>query len=189
LRQRQDNGERARTGNLAKSWKPTSTPSPKGASENIAWKRRLDGHVWFPHSLGAFYQAITQYLGFPRYGDEYKVMGLAPYGEPRFLAEMRRIVRLRDDGSFALDLSYFRHHNERIAYRWTGGAPHVGTLFSPALEEALGPACDPSEPLDQRHRAIASSAQAMYEEAFFHLLGALHPAMVSTASRLRAAAL
>jgi carbamoyltransferase len=134
----------------------------------------MDGHVWFPHSLGAFYQAITQYLGFPRYGDEYKVMGLAPYGEPRFLAEMRRIVRLRDDGSFALDLSYFRHHREMIAYRWTGGAPHVGTLFSPALEEALGPARGASEPLDQRHRAIASSAQAMYEEAFFHLLGALH---------------
>jgi carbamoyltransferase len=134
----------------------------------------MDGHVWFPHSLGAFYQAITQYLGFPHYGDEYKVMGLAPYGEPQFLAEMRRIVRLRDDGSYALDLSYFRHHKERIAYGWSGGAPHVGILFSPALEEVLGPARGASEPLDQRHRAIASSAQAMYEEAFFHLLGALH---------------
>ncbi|MGH6846046.1 MAG: carbamoyltransferase N-terminal domain-containing protein, partial [Methylocella sp.] len=134
----------------------------------------IDGHVWFPHSLGTFYQAITQYLGFPHYGDEYKVMGLAPCGEPQFLAEMRRIVRLRDDGSFALNLSYFRHHQEKIAYRWSGGAPHVGTLFSPALEEALGPARGTGEPLDRRHRAIASSAQAMYEEAFFHLLGALH---------------
>jgi carbamoyltransferase len=134
----------------------------------------MDGHVWFPHSLGAFYQAITQYLGFPHYGDEYKVMGLASYGEPRFLDEMRRIVRLRDDGSFALDLSYFRHHKEKIAYGWSGGAPHVGILFSPALEEVLGPARGTSEPLDQRHLAIASSAQAMYEEAFFHLLGALH---------------
>jgi carbamoyltransferase len=134
----------------------------------------MDGHVWFPHSLGAFYQAITQYLGFPHYGDEYKVMGLAPYGEPRFLDEMRRIVHLREDGSFALDLSYFRHHKEKIAYRWSGGTPHVGTLFSPALEEVLGPARGTGEPLDQRHLAIASSAQAMYEEAFFHLLGALH---------------
>jgi carbamoyltransferase len=134
----------------------------------------MDGHVWFPHSLGAFYQAITQYLGFPHYGDEYKVMGLAPYGEPQFLDEMRRIVHLREDGSFALDLSYFRHHKEKIAYRWSGGTPHVGTLFSPALEEVLGPARGTGEPLDQRHLAIASSAQAMYEEAFFHLLGALH---------------
>jgi carbamoyltransferase len=134
----------------------------------------MDGHVWFPHSLGAYYQAITQYLGFPHYGDEYKVMGLASYGEPRFLDEMRRIVRLSDDGLFALDLSYFRHHKEKIAYGWSGGAPHVGILFSPALEEVLGPARGTSEPLDQRHLAIASSAQAMYEEAFFHLLGALH---------------
>ncbi len=100
----------------------------------------LDQRVLFPHSLGAFYQAVTQYLGFPHYGDEYKVMGLAPYGEPRHLPEMRRIVLTRDDGSFALDLSYFRHHKEKIAYEWSGGSPHVGTLYSPALEELLGPA-------------------------------------------------
>src|SRR5690606_31586305 len=60
--------------------------------------------VYFPHSLGVFYQAMTQFIGFPHYGDEYKVMGLAPYGEPRYLDEMRRIVRLRQDGRFTLDL-------------------------------------------------------------------------------------
>lgn len=134
----------------------------------------LDGRVSFPHSLGAFYQAITQHLGFPHYGDEYKVMGLAPYGEPRFLNLMRRIILLHDDGSFALDLTFFRHHREKIAYEWSGGAPHVGTLFSPALEELLGPARGKDEPLTQRHQDIARSAQAMYEEAFFHLLGKLH---------------
>lgn len=134
----------------------------------------LDGRVSFPHSLGAFYQAITQHLGFPHYGDEYKVMGLAPYGEPRFLNLMRRIVQLHDDGSFALDLTFFRHHREKIAYEWSGGAPRVGTLFSPALEELLGPARGKDEPLTQRHHDIARSAQAMYEEAFFHLLGKLH---------------
>src|SRR5262249_28735718 len=94
---------------------------------------RVDGRVWFPHSLGIFYQAMTQYLGFPHYGDEYKVMGLAPYGEPRYLPEMRRIVRLRADGSFTLDLAYFRHHRTKIAYEWNGGSPHVGRLFGPAL--------------------------------------------------------
>lgn len=134
----------------------------------------LDGRVSFPHSLGAFYQAITQYLGFPYYGDEYKVMGLAPYGEPRFLDHMRRIVHLKEDGSFTLDLSYFRHHKEKIAYEWSGGAPHVGTLFSPALEELLGPAREANAPLDQRHCDIARSAQAMYEQAFFYLLASLH---------------
>jgi carbamoyltransferase len=134
----------------------------------------LDGRVWFPHSLGAFYQALTQFIGFPHYGDEYKVMGLAPYGEPRYMAEMRRIVRLNADGTFSLDLAYFRHHREKVAYEWSGGSPSVGTLYSALLEELLGPARGMDEPLEQRHRDIARSVQAMYEEAFFHLLRALH---------------
>src|SRR5829696_1301408 len=67
----------------------------------------VDDRVYFPHSLGIFYQALTQYLGFPNYGDEYKVMGLAPYGDPAFMAEMRSIVRLEDDGSFRLELKHF----------------------------------------------------------------------------------
>lgn len=134
----------------------------------------VDGRVWFPHSLGAFYQAVTQHLGFPHYGDEYKVMGLAPYGKPTFLAEMRKIVRIEKDGAFALDLSFFRHHREKIPYEWSGGSPHVGTLFSPALAQLLGPARAGGDALEQRHKDIACSAQAMYEEAFFHLLNALH---------------
>lgn len=134
----------------------------------------IDGRVYFPHSLGIFYQSITQYLGFPHYGDEYKVMGLAPYGRPEFLEAMRRIVRLNDDGSFALDLAYFRHHKEKIDYEWSGGSPHVGELYGPALEDLLGPARKKDAPLDDRCRDIARSAQAMYEEAFFHLLHKLH---------------
>src|SRR6266540_3940398 len=62
------------------------------------------GRVYFPHSLGIFYQAITQYLGFPHYGDEYKVIGLAPYGQPLFLDAMHKIVRLLTNGGFELDL-------------------------------------------------------------------------------------
>ena len=134
----------------------------------------VDGRVYFPHSLGVFYQAVTQYLGFPHYGDEYKVMGLAPYGRPSALEAMRRIVQLYGDGSYALDLRYFRHHREHVPYQWSDGAPHVGDLFSPALEELLGPRRRPDEPLADSHRDIARSAQAMYEEAFFHLLRAIH---------------
>jgi carbamoyltransferase len=134
----------------------------------------IDGRVYFPHSLGIFYQALTQYLGFPRYGDEYKVMGLAPYGSPSRLAPMREIVKLREDGAFALNLAYFRHHRERIAYSWDSGAPEFEDLFSPALEELLGPRRRPEDPLEERHRDIARSVQAMYEEAFFHLIGPLH---------------
>jgi len=133
----------------------------------------VEDRVYFPHSLGIFYQALTQYLGFPAYGDEYKVMGLAPYGEPAFLPQLRRIVRLREGGGFELDLAYFRHATERVDYEWEGGSPVVGTLYSPALVDLLGPERG-TEELAQRHRDIARSVQAMYEEAFFHLLGALH---------------
>ncbi|MGI9403910.1 MAG: carbamoyltransferase family protein, partial [Hyphomicrobium sp.] len=134
----------------------------------------VDERVYFPHSLGIFYQALTQYLGFPHYGDEYKVMGLAPYGEPRHHDDMRRIVRLNNDGSFSLDTTYFRHHKERIDYEWSGGSPVVGTLYSGALTDLLGPARQQDEPLEQKHRDIARSVQAMYEEAFFHLIETLH---------------
>jgi carbamoyltransferase len=145
-----------------------------GTTKSEGTTLRVDGRVLFPHSLGVFYQAITQFLGFPHYGDEYKVMGLAPYGEPRYLPEMRRIVELEEGGGFKLALRYFRHHKERIAYAWTGGEPSVGTLFSDALVDFLGPTRDPSQPLTQRHKDLARSAQAMYEEAFFHLLHAAH---------------
>jgi carbamoyltransferase len=134
----------------------------------------IEGRVHFPHSLGVFYQAITQYLGFPNYGDEYKVMGLAPYGKPTRLDEMRKIVRLFPDGSFKLDLNYFRHVREKVPYEWEGGSPSVGDLFSPALEDLLGPRRDPSQPVGPREHDLARSVQAMYEEAFFHLLNAMH---------------
>ncbi len=134
----------------------------------------VEGRVLFPHSLGIFYQALTQYLGFPHYGDEYKVMGLAPYGEPAYMDEMRRIVALRDDGGYRLALDCFRHHRENVTYEWDGGAPVVGRLWAPALEDLLGPARRPEEPIEQRHRDIARSVQAMFEEAAFHLLERLH---------------
>ncbi|MCC7067449.1 MAG: carbamoyltransferase [Burkholderiales bacterium] len=134
----------------------------------------VDDRVYFPHSLGMFYQALTQYLGFPNYGDEYKVMGLAPYGEPGHIEAMRKIVRLHDDGGFSLNLDYFRHAREKVEYEWEQGSPSVGTLFTPALEALLGPARKASDPLEQKHKDIARSVQAMYEEAFFHLLNALH---------------
>lgn len=135
---------------------------------------RIDERVYFPHSLGIFYQAMTQWLGFPHYGDEYKVMGLAPYGEPNFMREMREIVHLNGDGGFRLNLLYFRHHKERIAYEWEDGEPRVGMLSSDELARLLGPCRRKEEPLTQRHKDIARSVQAMYEEAFFHLLKAAH---------------
>ena len=137
---------------------------------------RIDGRVHFPHSLGVFYQALTQYLGFPHYGDEYKVMGLAPYGGEvaTYLEALRRVVRLKPDGGFELELAYFRHHREKFEYAWDNGEPKVGALFSSELEKLLGPARRGGEPLEQKHKDIARAVQAMYEEAFFHLLNTLH---------------
>ncbi|MBB6226223.1 carbamoyltransferase [Polymorphobacter multimanifer] len=135
----------------------------------------IDDKVYFPHSLGIFYEALTKWLGFPHYGDEYKVMGLAPYGAPDHLDAMRKIVLLQDDGSFKLDLAFFRHATEKVSYEWENGAPvSASNLFTPALEGLLGPARQPGTELTQRHKDIARSVQAMYEEAFFHLLAAVH---------------
>jgi carbamoyltransferase len=131
----------------------------------------IEGRVHFPHSLGIFYQALTQYLGFPHYGDEYKVMGLAPYGAPSCMNEMRQLVRLQN--GYELNLEYFRHHRKAISYQWVSGSPEFGDLFSPALEWLLGPRRRPEDPLLDRHRDIARSVQVMYEEAFFHLIGPL----------------
>jgi len=131
----------------------------------------LEGRVHFPHSLGLFYQAATQYLGFPHYGDEYKLMGLAAYGTPREAQAFERIVQLQDDGSFRLDLSFFRHHREAVAYEWRGGQPTVGALWTGAWEALLGPARRPDDPLEDRHRDLAAAVQRTYEDAAFHLIG------------------
>src|SRR5438105_3084982 len=135
---------------------------------------KIDNRVYFPHSLGIFYSALTQYLGFPHYGDEYKVMGLAPYGEPNFLEPLREVVRIKPDGSFRLNLKFFRHHIGNVSYTWQDCAPEVGTLYRRALVDLLGPARQPDEPLEQKHKDIARSVQATYEKAFFALLQALH---------------
>jgi carbamoyltransferase len=147
-----------------------STAWGKGNDNNLD----IENRIYFPHSLGIFYQAMTQYLGFPHYGDEYKIMGLAPYGEPKYLDKLREVVKLENDGSFLLNLKYFRHHKEKIDLEWENGAPHVGRLYSSALEELLKPARKKGEELSQYHKDISRSTQAMYEEAFFHLLNKLH---------------
>jgi len=135
---------------------------------------KIDGRVYFPHSLGIFYSALTQFLGFPHYGDEYKVMGLAPYGEPNYLEQLREVVSIQSDGSFRLNLKFFRHHIGNVSYSWQDCAPAVGTLYRRALVDLLGPPRQPDEPLEQKHKDVARSVQATYEKAFFALLQALH---------------
>lgn len=130
--------------------------------------------VFFPHSLGLLYLAITQYLGFPNYGDEYKVMGLAPYGEPDYVRSLRQLIHLRQGGEFALDLSYFCHWSTGDNMTWDDGEPTIGPVYTQQLEALLGPARQPEELLEDRHKAIAASLQLVFEEAVFHVLNALH---------------
>jgi carbamoyltransferase len=134
----------------------------------------LRARVHFPHSLGLFYQAITQLLGFWNYGDEYKVMGLAPYGAPTALPALRQIVRLLPDGGYELDLDCFRHHAAGVEMVWDGGAPAIGRIFTDTMCERLGPPREPAAEITQRHKDLAASLQAMHEEAFFHLLRHVH---------------
>jgi carbamoyltransferase len=129
--------------------------------------------ICFPHSLGLLYTAVTQYLGFLSYGDEYKVMGLAPYGKPNFVDALRRLVHLKPSGCFELDLKYFRHWSDGVEMQWEDGYPSLGKAFSPELERLLGHARDPQEPLTERHEDIARSLQAVYEACAFHVLNAL----------------
>ncbi|MFH1645289.1 MAG: carbamoyltransferase C-terminal domain-containing protein [Candidatus Omnitrophota bacterium] len=128
----------------------------------------------FPHSLGIFYTALTQFLGFNNYGDEYKIMGLSALGEPVFLDKMRKIVRLKNDGLFELNTDFFLHDKDGVEMTWLDGAPLIGGVFSKKLEDLLGKVREKNEQIDQRHKDIAASVQAIYEEAFFHILNNLH---------------
>ncbi len=129
-------------------------------------KMRVLGEVAFPHSLGMYYTALTQYVGFWKFGDEYKVMGLAAYGQPEFLEEFRRIVWSDGPLSFRLGLEYFTHQNEGAEMTWRDATstPVLGRLFSSYLEQRLGPARKAGEPLTQRHYNLAASMQAALEE-------------------------
>ena len=130
--------------------------------------------VFFPHSLGLVYLAITQHLGFLNWGDEYKVMGLAPYGTPRYANEIRRLVRLEDHGRFTIDLRYFAHWRGNLPMTWDAGAPTIGTVYTEALVDLLGPARDPATPIEHRHEDLAASVQVVFEEAAFHVLRGAH---------------
>ncbi len=130
----------------------------------------IGGKIHFPHSLGIFYETITHFLGFKRYGDEYRVMGLAPYGQCRFKKEMECLVRLRSGGVFNLNLEYFLHHKGSSTFKWENCEPVADDYFNDKFIDLLGPPRSPGEQLTQRHKDIAQSAQWMYEQAFFHVL-------------------
>jgi carbamoyltransferase len=130
--------------------------------------------IEFPHSAGLFYTAITQFLGFHRYGEEWKMMGLAPYGKPAYVAELRQVIHPTEGGTFELNLDYFRHHTDGVEMTWDDGSPQLGLVYAPKLAELLGPARDPEDPeFFGKWADIAHSAQVVYEEIFFHVVSDL----------------
>jgi carbamoyltransferase len=129
--------------------------------------------VLFPHSLGIFYTAVTQWLGFPHYGDEGKVMGLAPYGAPVYADRMRKLVHVDDNGLFKLGLEYFTHHTRGVEMTWADGSPVIGRIFSQKMEDLLGPARQPGEPVVQHHEDVARSLQEVLEETYLQLVTTL----------------
>ena len=137
-------------------WATTSVAVGRGATLDMVKE------IHFPHSLGLLYSAFTYYTGFKVNSGEYKVMGLAPYGEPRYAkAILDHLIDLKEDGSFRLDLSYFDYCT---GLRMTGERFHA--LFG-------GPPRRPDEPLTQRHMDLAASVQAVLEEVVLRLTRAL----------------
>ncbi|SER31252.1 carbamoyltransferase family protein [Pedobacter rhizosphaerae] len=130
--------------------------------------------VSYPHSLGVYYTALTQFLGFPHYGDEYKVMGLAPYGSPKYVEKIRSLVKLLPNGLFKLNLQYFNHPKKGVKMSWEDGSPHMDALFTPKLIDILGKPREATEPITSYHQDLAASIQQVCEEVIFHILNHLY---------------
>ena len=137
-------------------------------------KFKVLDEVNYPHSIGIFYTAVTQFLGFANYGDEYKVMGLSSYGEVKYLKELEEIVTLTDDGFFKLNKLYFKHFKEGVSMAWDGGIPIVEPLFTQHWINLFGNPRKIGAELEQWHIDLAASAQRFTEKVIFHMLNFLH---------------
>ncbi len=119
----------------------------------------LDRAIHFPHSIGLLYSALTSYLGFRVNDGEWKVMGLAPYGKPKYVDQFRRLVQLKPDGSFCLEMDYFVHH---YSSHWTAHRRRWQKLFGFAPRQ-------PKEKLQGHHEDLARSGQVVVEEMILNL--------------------
>ncbi len=136
-------------------------------------KIELIEKINYPHSLGILYQALTQFLGFKNYGDEYKVMGLASYGKPIYKDRINKLIKSKDK-FFELDLTYFDHHEAVIDYDFESGYPFFDDLYSNKLEKLLGKSRKSNEPIEQIHKDIAASLQEVFEEIVINKLNKIY---------------
>jgi carbamoyltransferase len=147
---------------------------------------KLTKELRFPHSLGLLYSAFTAYLGFEVNEGEYKVMGMAPYGKPRYVDKVWKLIRLGDDGSFRLNMEYFSFHystrhtyNHRFVELFGPERPPDVHFFTDAsgYPDYFGPKPSNYEELakqNQHYADVASSIQKVTEEVLLHMARALH---------------
>jgi carbamoyltransferase len=148
----------------------STTMTAVGKGNDIKVLQSLD----FPHSLGIFYTAFTQLLGFPHYGDEYKVMGMAPYGEAKYVEQLKDVIHLTPDGLFRLNLRYFRKGTSGVVSYGDDNIPLVAPMFSEFMEQKFGKQRSKEEELTTYHKDLAASVQRMTELTIFHILNHLH---------------
>ena len=146
----------------------TTTMLGRGKGTQIEVLESVD----FPASVGLFYTAFTQYLGFPHYGDEYKVMGLAPYGEAKYVDKVAQLLPLKKGGLFDWPSAAYNFKNGVVSY--PDNLPTVAPLFGQRFIELFGPARQKGDDLTQYHMDIAASVQRHTEHVIFHILTHLH---------------
>ena len=125
--------------------------------------------VDFPVSCGLFYTAFTQFLGFPHYGDEYKVMGLAPYGEAKYIDKVKKVLKFLPNGLFDWEDAFFVQPT-KAGFKYENNIPSVGNLYAPAFVKEFGPPRSQTEELSTYHKDLATSVQRVTEELIFHIL-------------------
>src|SRR5262245_14070503 len=130
--------------------------------------------VFLPHSLGSFYTMICEFIGYNKYGDEGKVMGLAPYGKPTYCEQISEIARFKDV-AFQLNLDYFKPlgSNQGMQIQ-DDGTVNLAPHFSSRMKKVFGEPREPNSEITQRDMDLAFAMQRNFEEIFFHMANSLH---------------
>lgn len=163
-------------------WEKAAGFSYDGSGDFVSTMRaRCEGNdihtldrVFLPHSLGSFYTMICEFIGYKKYGDEGKVMGLAPYGKDTFVDEISKIVT-RKNGAFQLNLGYFKPLGSNQGMQvLPDGTVRLARHFSDKMEKLFGPPREPYSELTQRDMDLAYAMQHVFEEVFFDVLNELY---------------
>jgi carbamoyltransferase len=130
--------------------------------------------VFLPHSLGSFYTMLCEFIGYKKYGDEGKVMGLAPYGKDTYCEKLRQLIHLRN-GGFQLEMQYFQPLGSNQGMEvLADGSVELARHFSDRMRDLFGQPREPHSEITQRDMDLAFAMQQRFEEVFFHLLNQLY---------------